>query len=234
MASLGALGTAGPDKNRELTLLEQAPLNEPPLLREGGGDPVRSRLLAWAELVVAVLLAVTALIFAIFMPALIGSGGIEMARDYLHLTPDFFPRLTMVLLSAVCARYAVGAARGLARSTGRHDDEDLEKLKRAGFMVLVAVFYAATISWLGFILATMLVATVVSYFLGLRKPWSFVPCVIIGPIAIRFVFERWLYIALPRSEIEFVAVAEDAVIGFLVAIQTAVIAFSRFILEAVL
>jgi hypothetical protein len=198
-----------------MTSLENAPQQHSPAGTEGGGTQPPNRLLAWAELVVAGLLTAGALVLAIFMPALIGSGGFETAQDYLHLTPDFFPRLTMVLLAAVCARYTVGAARGLARSTTGHDAEDLEKLKRAGVMVCVAVFYAATISWLGFILATMLAAAATSFFLGLRKPLAFVPGVFVMPIAVRFIFERLLFIALPRSEIEFVARLEDTVIGLL-------------------
>ncbi len=196
--------------------MEEAPRNVSPPATVDVGDPVPDRLLAWTELIVAVLLTVSALAIAVFMTELIGSGGIETAEDYLHLTPDFFPRMTMLLLAAVCVRYAIGAARGLARSTASHDPEDLERFGRAGFMVVVAVCYALTISWLGFILATMIVAAVVSYFLGLRNPLAFVPGVLVVPIAIRFIFERYLYIALPRSEIEAVAAVEDAVIGVLV------------------
>lgn len=196
--------------------MEQAPLNEPLPGLEGGEDAVPNRLMAWLEVVVAVLLAAMGLGFAVFATDLIGAGGIETAEDYLHLTPDFFPRLTMLLLAVVCLRYAVGAGRALARASGGHDREDLDRLMRAGFMVVVAILYATMISWLGFILATMLVAAVTSYFLGLRNPLAFVPGVIVVPIAIRFVFERLLYIALPRSEIEAVGAIEDAVIGLLV------------------
>jgi len=198
--------------------LNEAPLNESPLAAERATDPAPIRLLAWTELVVAVLLTVAALVLAVFMSSLIGAGGIETAEDYLHLTPDFFPRLTMLLLAAVCARYALGAARGLARSTARHDDEYLGQLRRAGFMVIVALCYAASITWLGFILSTMLVTAVTSYFLGLRNPLAFLPGVVVVPIVIRFVFERLLLISLPRSEIEFVAGIEDAVMRLLVKI----------------
>jgi len=62
------------------------------------------------------------------------------------------------------------------------------------------------------------VTAVTSYFLGLRRPLAYVPGVFVVPIAVRFIFERLLYIALPRSEIELVAAIEDAVIGVLVKI----------------
>ena len=209
---------ASPNRERERRLLNEAPPRELPLTADGADPTVPNRLLAWTEVIVAVLMAVLALLLAVFMSEFIGAGGIETAEDYLHLTPDFFPRLTMALLAVVCVRYAFGAARDLSRSTVAHDREDTERLKRAGFMVIVAVCYALTITWLGFILATMLVAAITSFFLGLRNPLAFVPGVVVVPITIRFVFERLLFIALPRSEIELVAGIEDAVMSALVKI----------------
>lgn len=204
--------------DRELRELNEAPLNEMPVAAESATDSAPIRLLAWTELVVAGSLTLAAFLLAVFMSSLIGAGGIETAEDYLHLTPDFFPRVTMLLLAAVSARYALGAARGLAKSTARHDAEYVGQLKRAGFMVIMAISYASAISWLGFILSTMLVAAVVSYFLGLRNPLAFIPGVFVVPILIRFVFERLLFIALPRSEIDFIAGIEDSVIRLLVKI----------------
>ncbi|UCH75784.1 MAG: tripartite tricarboxylate transporter TctB family protein [Rhodospirillales bacterium] len=198
--------------------MNEAPPNEVPLSVEDIDDSAPDRLLAWIELVIAVALAAAALVIAIFTSALIGAGGIETAEDYLHLTPDFFPRLTMLILAGVCTRYAFGAARDVARSRQGDDRAFLARLRRAGFMVIVAVCYASTISWLGFILSTMLAAAITSYFLGLRRPLAFLPGVLIAPIAIRFVFERLLFIALPRSEIDVIAGIEDAVIGMLVKI----------------
>ena len=195
--------------------------------------PAPSRLVARTEVAVAVLLTVGAGVIAVFMPYLIGSGGIETARDFLTLSPAFFPSLTMGLLAVVCVPYAIGAVRGLAKSDRRHDGEDREKLKRAGFLFILAVFYATSISWLGFLLSTILVTAVVSYFLGLRNPLKFVPGVIVAPILIRFIFERWLYIALPRSEIELVAVTEDALIRFLLVIQNAILSAVEYLLTAV-
>ncbi len=180
--------------------------------------PAPSRFLARVEVAVAVLLTLGAGAIALFMPQLIGRGGIETARDFLTISPAFFPALAMGLMAVVCVPYTINAIRGLARSNEAQTGEDLVRLKRAGFMTVVAISYAATITWMGFILSTMLMALVVSYFLGLRKPAAFLPGVILVPITVRFVFERLLFIALPRSEIEFVAVIEDAVIKFLVTV----------------
>lgn len=192
------------------------PQQDSPAGTEGG--LASSRLLARAEVAAASLLFLGAVGLIVFMPALIGSGGIETGRDFLTFTPAFFPRLTMGLLAIVSLRYVAEAWRGQALATGNHTAEDLDRLKRAGFMVLIAVFYAGFITWMGFILSTMLVTAAVSYFLGLRNPLTFLPGVVVVPVVIRLFFERWLYIALPRSEIELVAGIEDAVILFLVAV----------------
>lgn len=196
--------------------MKEAPLDELPLATERGEVPAPGRLLAQVDLAVAVLLACTAFLLALFMPSLIGAGGIETAQDFMTISPAFFPRLAMGLLGLTCVPYIVEAVRNLARSSKRDLGAQLAELRRAGVMVVIAVFYAGSITWLGFILATMLVSAVASYFLGLRRPLAFVPGVILVPIAIRFVFERMLYISLPRSEIEFVAGIEDAVMRFLV------------------
>ena len=70
-------------------------------------------------------------------------------------------------------------------------------------------------TWLGYILSTMLMTAAMAGYLGLRNPLTFIPGVIVIPIAIRFVFERLLLISLPRSSIESVGVIEDAVLRFL-------------------
>jgi hypothetical protein len=76
--------------------------------------------------------------------------------------------------------------------------------------------YALTVTWLGFILATMIVAVVLSYFLGLRNPLAFIPGVVVVPVLIRFIFERLLLISLPRSRIESIGQIEDQLMRFLV------------------
>ncbi len=188
------------------------------MAEDQSNTPAPSRLLARVEVAVAVLLTLGAAAIALFMPQLIGRGGIETARDFLTISPAFFPGLAMGLLAMVCVPYAIQSVRRLAKSNEAQTGEDLVRLKRAGFMTVVAICYAASINWLGFILATMLMALVVSYFLGLRKPLTYLPGVILVPITVRFVFERLLFIALPRSEIEFVAAIEDALIKFLVTV----------------
>jgi hypothetical protein len=94
--------------------------------------------------------------------------------------------------------------------------DELERFSRAAIVALIVLAYALTVTWLGFILATMIVAAVLSYFLGLRNPLAYIPGVLIIPILIRFIFERLLLIALPRSRIESVGHIEDQVIRFLV------------------
>jgi hypothetical protein len=88
-------------------------------------------------------------------------------------------------------------------------------LQRAGVATLIAVAYAASVTWLGYILATMLMTAVMAWYLGLRNPIAFVPGVLVIPVAIKFVFERLLLISLPRSEIESIGLVDDAVMRFL-------------------
>jgi hypothetical protein len=86
---------------------------------------------------------------------------------------------------------------------------------RAGVATLIAVAYASSVTWLGYILSTMLMTAAMAWYLGLRNPLAFVPGVIVIPVTIRFVFERLLLISLPRSSIEQIGVVEDAVLRFL-------------------
>ena len=82
-------------------------------------------------------------------------------------------------------------------------------------MMVVAVIYSFLVSWLGFIPSTMMMTAVVSMYLGITSPVALLPGTIFIPIVIRFIFERLLLIALPRSEIEFIARMEDSLMKFL-------------------
>ncbi len=151
---------------------------------------------------------------AIFMPSLIASGGIESSQDFVTLSPIFFPRLAFGLLSLLCLSYAVIAARRLQAASSPSDTDEADRYTRAGLTMVVAVTYAFLVPWLGFIFSTMLMTAVVAMYLGLTNPLALLPGVFVIPIAIRFIFERLLLIALPRSEIEFIARMEDSLMKF--------------------
>jgi hypothetical protein len=174
-----------------------------------------SPLMARIDVVVAALLALIAATLTVAMPALIASGGIDTERDFATLSPALIPRLafgTLTVLAGVATIQAIGAVR---RGLGRPRLDELRGMQRAGIAALIAIAYAATMTWLGYILSTMLMTAAMAYFLGLRNPLAFIPGVLVIPVLIRFVFERLLLISLPRSSIESVGLVEDAVMRFL-------------------
>lgn len=183
---------------------------------EAGTAGALSPLMARLDVVVTSLICLVAALLAVIMPSLVISGGIVIGRSYSTMSPSLIPRVIFGVLAVVAAFAAVAAYRRLRQLATESPGDEFDRFIRAGFVALVILFYALTVTWLGYILATMMVAAVISYFLGLRNPLAFVPGVLIAPILIRFVFERLLLISLPRSRIESVGEIEDAIIRFLV------------------
>ncbi len=175
----------------------------------------QSTIMRRLEVVLAAFLTCSAAGLAIFMPSLIASGGIKSSQDFITLSPIFFPRLAFGILALICLGYAVNAVRQLRPGSLSFGTDEADRLTRAGLMMVVAVFYAFLVAWLGFIPSTMVMTAVVTIFLGITSPLALLPGTIFIPIVIRFIFERLLLIALPRSEIEFIAVIEDSLMKFL-------------------
>jgi hypothetical protein len=167
------------------------------------------------EVFLAALLTCSAAGLSIFMPSLIASGGIQSSQDFITLSPIFFPRLAFGILALICLGYAVITVRQLQAGSTSSGTNEKDRFTRSGLMMVVAVIYSFLVSWLGFIPSTMIMTTVVSIFLGITSPLALLPGTIFIPIVIRFVFERLLLIALPRSEIEFIASMEDTLMKFL-------------------
>jgi hypothetical protein len=183
---------------------------------EAGTAGALSPLLSRLDVIVTALICAAAAVLAITMPSLVTSGGIEIGRSYATMSPSLIPRLIFGILAVVTAIATVAAFNRLRQSEVASPGDEVDRFGRVAVIALVILFYALTVTWLGFILSTMIVAGVISYFLGLRNPLAFVPGVVIIPVLIRFVFERLLLIALPRSSIEAVGHIEDLVIQFLV------------------
>jgi len=189
---------------------------------EGGGAEdidaalALTPLMARVDVAVAALLALSAATLTVAMPMLIASGGIETERDFATLSPALIPRLAFGCLTVLAIMALIPAVQTMRSGVGRPRPDELGRLQRAGVATLIAIFYAATVTWLGYILSTMLMTAAMAYYLGLRNPLSFIPGVIVIPILIRFVFERLLLISLPRSSIESIGLVEDAVMRFLV------------------
>ena len=179
-----------------------------------------SPLMARVDVAVAAIVALSAATLTVAMPMLIASGGIEPGRDYVTLSPVLIPRLAFGCLTILAIFALISAVQTVRSGIGRPRADEVGRLERAGVAALIALGYAATVTWLGYILATMLMTVVMAYYLGLRNPLMFIPGVVVIPVAIRFVFERLLLISLPRSSIESVGLVEDAVMRFLVRIFT--------------
>jgi Tripartite tricarboxylate transporter TctB family len=173
-------------------------------------------LMARLDVAVAAALALIAATLTVAMPKLIASGGIDTERDFSTLSSALIPRLAFGLLTVLAIAAMIPAIRTVRSGSGRPRPDELSRMQRAGIATLIAIAYAASVTWLGYTLATMLMTAAMAYYLGLRNPLAFVPGVIIIPVAIRFVFERLLLISLPRSSIESIGVVEDAVLRFLV------------------
>jgi len=183
---------------------------------EAGTAGPQTPLLARLEVIVTALICLAAGLISIMMPRLVESGGIEIGRSYATMSASLIPRIIFGVLAVVAAVATVAAFNRFREFKTVDPGDEFDRYSRAAFVALVILAYALTVTWLGFILSTMIVAAVISYFLGLRNPLAFIPGVLIVPILIRFIFERLLFISLPRSRIESVGHVEDQVIRFLV------------------
>jgi hypothetical protein len=183
---------------------------------EAGADGGLSPFLARLDIVVSALICLAAGVLAVIMPRLVTSGGIEIGRSYATMSPSLIPSLIFAILAIVAAVATLAAVSRFRRLTTESPGDEADRFARAGVIALIILLYALTVTWLGFILSTMIVAVLISWFLGLRNPLAFVPGAVIIPILIRFVFERLLLISLPRSRIESIGHIEDVVIRFLV------------------
>lgn len=184
--------------------------------KENEGLPALSPLMTRVDVVVAGLIAVVAATITIAMPQLIASGGIDTQRDFSTLPASLVPQLAFGLLTIVALALLVLSWKRAQGGNGRALAGELDGFGRAGVIAVIAIAYAVTMTWLGYILATMLMTVVVSYYLGLRNPLAFIPGALIIPFVVRFVFERLLLISLPGSSIESVGAVEEAVLQYFV------------------
>jgi hypothetical protein len=171
--------------------------------------------MAGLDVAVAAAIALVAATLTIAMPQLIASGGIDTERDFATLSSALIPRMAFGILALLSVVVLLQAVQTVRIGAGRPRSEEGGRFLRAGVAMLIAVAYASSVTWLGYILSTMLMTAAMAWYLGLRNPLAFVPGVIVIPVTIRFVFERLLLISLPRSSIEQIGVVEDAVLRFL-------------------
>jgi hypothetical protein len=174
-----------------------------------------SPLMARVDIAVAAVLALVAAAITLAMPMLIASGGIDTERDFSTLSSALIPRLAFGCLTVLAIVAMVQAVETVKGGIAGSRIDEVGRMQRAAVAALIAFAYAASVTWLGYILSTMLMTAAMAYYLGLRNPLTFIPGVIVVPVLIRFVFERLLLISLPRSSIESIGAVEDAVLRFL-------------------
>jgi hypothetical protein len=201
-------------------ITQGAPPGDPPVAPDPSTADIDaavafSPLMARVDVAVAAILALIAATMTVAMPMLIASGGIETERDFATLSPALIPRLAFGCLTILAIFALIPAVQTVRGGAGQPRVDELGRLQRAGIAAAIAVGYALSVTWLGYILATMVMTAVMAWYLGLRNPLAFIPGVIVVPVLIRFVFERLLLISLPRSSIEGIGVVEDAVLRFL-------------------
>ena len=172
-----------------------------------------SPAMARAEVGVALVLVTASAGLSIFMPDLIASGGIRSAQTFITLSPVFFPRLAFGLLAFLSIGYVFKTSFQIAGADDTTNNSD--RFFRAGTMVIIAISYAMVVDVLGNGASTLFMTSVIALFLGLRRWWSILSLSILVPVMIRFIFERLLFISLPRSEIEWIGTFEDMLMVFL-------------------
>jgi hypothetical protein len=182
---------------------------------ETGNPPVISRTRALLEVAAAALIVCAAGGLALGMPWLVAESGFNPIQDFVQLSPVFFPQLTfgfLVVLGMILLARTVYAFR--VEASGRLAWWD-PKYRNVILAVVLATLYFYLISWLGFSVATALVTVALAQLVGGGRWWHVACLAVLGPVVIRFVFERLLLISLPRSEFDWIAVPEEALMQWL-------------------
>ena len=182
---------------------------------EGGKPEAPSRPAALLEAALAAFFALGAAALFLAMPRLIAEGGIPSSQDFVTLSPIAFPRLTFGVLVFLGLFYLAPSVRQVAVARPTGEGFSAGKLWNVLAMAGWVILYAALVPWLGYGAATLLVTAGVTFFLGGRRWWQFLPIALLSPLAIRFIFERLLLISLPRGAFEPLAAAEDALLKLL-------------------
>ncbi len=178
---------------------------------------IPNRSLVIMALVVGGFFTLGALTLFAIMPSLIAQGGIPEAQtDFLRLSPVFFPRLAFAILTGLSLTYFISTARLLKLAGEGSVFDEPGTLQRVLTLYSIAVIYPFILDWLGYMVSTALLMGGMTLFLGTRIWWKALSFAVLTPVTIRFVFERLLAISLPRSDIDLIANAEEALMRFLV------------------
>jgi putative tricarboxylic transport membrane protein len=153
----------------------------------------------WMALPYALLLALAAWFYRL-------AGAIQYAHQGSNLGPDFWPRMALAAMMAICA---VQAARILL--LGRLDDpppigaelDDEDEASRSNLLlaagVALTVAYGASVTILGFLLATVLFMALFMYAGRYRAHLTIWLSSLLGSVLLVVLFQKVVYVSLPRG-----------------------------------
>jgi hypothetical protein len=111
------------------------------------------------------------------------------------ISPKLFPRLAAIGLMAIGALYFVASFRMAER--GAFGDMPRGAYLNVLFVLAAMALYVALLRPLGYVLSSALVATTISLFYGSRNPVGVAAVGLGAPLAIYYLFTRWLTVSLP-------------------------------------
>ncbi|MED5580181.1 MAG: tripartite tricarboxylate transporter TctB family protein [Nitrospinota bacterium] len=168
-----------------------------------------------AEIIICAFIITSAFCLVIFMPNLIAKGGMIQAQDFIRLSPIFFPRLSFAVLSILGILYLFQI---LKFESEQKTEKTFSKeiAQNVSIIFILVVIYTFLLPYLGYGLASVIMIFSVSYRLGNRIWWQLLSFSFFIPLMIRIIFERILFIYLPRSHFEIIGAWEDRIVKFVV------------------
>jgi hypothetical protein len=164
-----------------------------------------------SEIAASILIITIGACFALFMPHMIAKGGMVQAQDFIRLSPIFFPRITFAVLSILGIVYLIQI---LKIKNEEQIEETLSKeiVQNVSIIFLFVTIYTFILPYLGYGIASIIMIFSLSYRLGNRIWWQLVLLSFFIPLTIRIIFERVLFIYLPRSHFEILGAWEDKIV----------------------
>lgn len=123
------------------------------------------------------------------------------------LGPAFWPRVAIALMAIVSVvevlRIVFGATSVRELAAEEDDDDAPRQLWRLAGGILLVCVYAAAITTVGYILASLLLLIAFMYLGGYRNHLVIWTASLLGMAAIAFVFLKVVYVSLPRGVAPF-------------------------------
>jgi putative tricarboxylic transport membrane protein len=145
------------------------------------------------------------------------AGSIEFARQGDNLGPDFWPRAVLMAMMAICAaqtaRILFFADTNEEPATDAYaDDAEGEDAPRSHVLLAsglaLTVAYGALLTLLGFLVATALYLALFMYAGRYRAHLAIWISSVAGAVLLTVVFQKVVYVSLPRGVFPFDAVTD--------------------------